>query len=229
MRCSSAICRSRAASRRATATRPSRSTTCSRSPRSACSRRSSATTPARLRVLVVRGADDPRRAAPAPARPHVVGARAARPAGARPAPDAGDRRARPASSGARRRSPSSPSASASTRSRCSTRARRSPRTPRRRSMSACPTRGAVGHARGAARRRGRRARHRGGRDPVEHYLDHLPPRSREVLRLRFEKDLKQREIGAILGVSQMHVSRLIRQSLEQLQAIVAAAEASETA
>ena len=41
-----------------------------------------------------------------------------------------------------------------------------------------------------------------------------------------EKDLKQREIGAILGVSQMHVSRLLRQSLEQLQA-VAAAEAQQ--
>jgi RNA polymerase sigma-B factor len=55
---------------------------------------------------------------------------------------------------------------------------------------------------------------------VDHYLAHLPARSREVLRLRFEEDLKQREIGAILGVSQMHVSRLIRQSLEQLQAVV---------
>jgi RNA polymerase sigma-B factor len=56
---------------------------------------------------------------------------------------------------------------------------------------------------------------------LEHYLGHLPPRSQQVLRLRFEKDLKQREIGAILGVSQMHVSRLIRQSLEQLQAVAA--------
>jgi RNA polymerase sigma-B factor len=56
---------------------------------------------------------------------------------------------------------------------------------------------------------------------LDHYLSHLPPRSREVLRLRFEEDLKQREIGAILGVSQMHVSRLIRQALEQLQAIAA--------
>ena len=43
-----------------------------------------------------------------------------------------------------------------------------------------------------------------------------PARSREVLRLRFEADLKQREIGKLLGISQMHVSRLIRQSLEQL-------------
>jgi RNA polymerase sigma-B factor len=56
---------------------------------------------------------------------------------------------------------------------------------------------------------------------LDHYLTRLPARSREVLRLRFQEDLKQREIGAILGVSQMHVSRLIRQSLEQLQTIAA--------
>jgi RNA polymerase sigma-B factor len=43
-----------------------------------------------------------------------------------------------------------------------------------------------------------------------------------VLRLRFTTDLKQREIGAILGISQMHVSRLIRQSIEQLQAVATA-------
>ena len=56
---------------------------------------------------------------------------------------------------------------------------------------------------------------------LDQYLSHLSPRSREVLRLRFEEDLKQREIGEILGVSQMHVSRLIRQALEQLQEMVA--------
>jgi len=61
---------------------------------------------------------------------------------------------------------------------------------------------------------------------LDHYLAHLPARSREVLRLRFENDLKQREIGAILGISQMHVSRLIRQSLQHIQAVVAA-EAAE--
>ena len=54
---------------------------------------------------------------------------------------------------------------------------------------------------------------------VDHYLSHLPARSREVLRLRFEEDLKQREIGAILGVSQMHVSRLIRQSVARLREV----------
>src|SRR4051812_20309379 len=31
---------------------------------------------------------------------------------------------------------------------------------------------------------------------LDQYLSHLPPRSREVLRLHFEDDLKQREIGA---------------------------------
>jgi RNA polymerase sigma-B factor len=66
---------------------------------------------------------------------------------------------------------------------------------------------------------------RGAEDAVllEHYLEQLSERHREVLRLRYEEDLKQREIGAILGVSQMHVSRLIRQGIEQLQ-VVASAE-----
>jgi RNA polymerase sigma-B factor len=45
----------------------------------------------------------------------------------------------------------------------------------------------------------------------------LTPREREVLRLRFEEDLTQSEIGARVGISQMHVSRLIRQSLARLR------------
>ena len=46
--------------------------------------------------------------------------------------------------------------------------------------------------------------------------DWLPEREREILRLRFEKDLTQREIAERFGISQMHVSRLLRSSLEQL-------------
>jgi RNA polymerase sigma-B factor len=61
---------------------------------------------------------------------------------------------------------------------------------------------------------------------VDHYLDALPPRSRAILRLRFQQELMQREIGDLMGLSQMHVSRLIRQSLEDLQRL-AAAEARE--
>jgi RNA polymerase sigma-B factor len=45
----------------------------------------------------------------------------------------------------------------------------------------------------------------------------LPARERAALRLRFEEDLVQREIGQRLGISQMHVSRLLRQGIARLQ------------
>ena len=48
-------------------------------------------------------------------------------------------------------------------------------------------------------------------------LSDLPARSRHVLRLRFERDLTQAEIGNLLGVSQMQVSRIIRQAIDQLR------------
>jgi RNA polymerase sigma-B factor len=52
---------------------------------------------------------------------------------------------------------------------------------------------------------------------VQRLMDVLGDREREVLRLRFEEDLTQSEIGARVGVSQMHVSRLIRQAVERLR------------
>jgi RNA polymerase sigma-B factor len=45
----------------------------------------------------------------------------------------------------------------------------------------------------------------------------LNEREREVLRLRFAEDLTQAEIGERIGVSQMHVSRIIRQAIGKLQ------------
>lgn len=48
-------------------------------------------------------------------------------------------------------------------------------------------------------------------------MEGLSAREREILRLRFMEDLTQSEIGARLGLSQMHVSRLIRRSLELLR------------
>ncbi len=45
----------------------------------------------------------------------------------------------------------------------------------------------------------------------------LSDRDREILRLRFEKDMTQTEISRIIGVSQMQVSRLIRQALARLR------------
>jgi RNA polymerase sigma-B factor len=56
---------------------------------------------------------------------------------------------------------------------------------------------------------------------LESWLAALPELQREVLRLRFEEDLTQREVGERLGISQMQVSRLIRRSLDHLQAIAA--------
>ncbi len=44
------------------------------------------------------------------------------------------------------------------------------------------------------------------------------PREREVLRLRFQNDMTQAEIGERIGVSQMQVSRLIRQTIGRLRA-----------
>jgi RNA polymerase sigma-B factor len=52
---------------------------------------------------------------------------------------------------------------------------------------------------------------------VERLMRVLSEREREVLRLRFGEDLTQSEIGARVGVSQMHVSRLIRHAVAQLR------------
>ena len=54
---------------------------------------------------------------------------------------------------------------------------------------------------------------------IELLMRVLDDREREVLRLRFGEDLTQAEIGARIGVSQMHVSRIIRQALTRLRAV----------
>jgi len=48
-------------------------------------------------------------------------------------------------------------------------------------------------------------------------LGTITPREREVLRMRFEEDMTQAEIGAVIGVSQMQVSRVIRQAIARLR------------
>jgi RNA polymerase sigma-B factor len=50
----------------------------------------------------------------------------------------------------------------------------------------------------------------------------LDDRERHVLRLRFEEDLNQYEIGRRLGVSQMQISRIMRRALRKLLAAVQA-------
>ena len=44
----------------------------------------------------------------------------------------------------------------------------------------------------------------------------LSAREREIIRLRFSEDLTQTEIAGRIGVSQMHVSRLIRRAIERM-------------
>ena len=62
------------------------------------------------------------------------------------------------------------------------------------------------------------------RATLEHLMRSITPREREVLRLRFAEDLTQAEIGEQIGVSQMQVSRIIRQSIARLRSYANARE-----
>ena len=55
------------------------------------------------------------------------------------------------------------------------------------------------------------------RTSLEPALAALPEREREILRMRFEEGLTQTQIAERIGISQMHVSRLIRRSLERMR------------
>jgi RNA polymerase sigma-B factor len=52
---------------------------------------------------------------------------------------------------------------------------------------------------------------------MEAVLPRLDEREREVLRLRFVEELPQTEIARRIGCSQMHVSRLLRRTLDKLR------------
>ena len=58
-----------------------------------------------------------------------------------------------------------------------------------------------------------------GRTVLAHGMRHLSPRERVILHLRFERGLIQSEIAEQLGISQMHVSRLISRALETLRRV----------
>lgn len=58
-----------------------------------------------------------------------------------------------------------------------------------------------------------------GRQTLRTGLACLPPRERVILHLRFDRGLIQSEIAQIVGISQMHVSRLISRSLETLRRV----------
>jgi len=55
---------------------------------------------------------------------------------------------------------------------------------------------------------------------LEQLLATLPEREATIVRLRFFDDLTQNEIAKRLGISQMHVSRLLRRSLAELRGVL---------
>lgn len=59
-------------------------------------------------------------------------------------------------------------------------------------------------------------------DAIEHAMNVLDERERRVLHWRFHDELLQREIAVRLGVSQMQVSRIIRDALQRMSAYMAA-------
>ena len=52
---------------------------------------------------------------------------------------------------------------------------------------------------------------------VEELLSRLPEREQEIVRLRFYNELSQTEIAERVGISQMHVSRLLRKSFDAMR------------
>jgi RNA polymerase sigma-B factor len=62
---------------------------------------------------------------------------------------------------------------------------------------------------------------------LEGVLPHLDERERVVLHLRFVEDLTQSQIAEKIGHSQMHVSRILRRTLERIRAEVAEQQAAE--
>ena len=54
-------------------------------------------------------------------------------------------------------------------------------------------------------------------EAVSTHWDELPEREQRILVMRFYGNLTQAEIGAKLGISQMHVSRLLTRALTHLR------------
>ena len=55
------------------------------------------------------------------------------------------------------------------------------------------------------------------RESLKPMLEQLPPREKKILMLRFFKNMTQSEIANEIGISQMHVSRLLARTLAQLR------------
>ncbi|MDP2711015.1 MAG: SigB/SigF/SigG family RNA polymerase sigma factor [Solirubrobacteraceae bacterium] len=65
------------------------------------------------------------------------------------------------------------------------------------------------------------------RATLQRLMSNVSARERDVLRMRFEQDMTQAEIGTVIGVSQMQVSRIIRQAISRLRSAADARPAVE--
>jgi RNA polymerase sigma-B factor len=63
------------------------------------------------------------------------------------------------------------------------------------------------------------------RETIKPLLEALDPREKHILTLRFFKGMTQSQIAAEIGISQMHVSRLLARTLAQLRESLSKAEA----
>ncbi|HET7350608.1 MAG TPA: sigma-70 family RNA polymerase sigma factor, partial [Marmoricola sp.] len=55
------------------------------------------------------------------------------------------------------------------------------------------------------------------RESIKPLIERLPPREKRILLLRFFRGMTQSQIAEEIGVSQMHVSRLLTRTLQQLR------------
>ncbi|HEY6633995.1 MAG TPA: sigma-70 family RNA polymerase sigma factor, partial [Acidimicrobiia bacterium] len=62
---------------------------------------------------------------------------------------------------------------------------------------------------------------------VEEAIARLPERQQWILHLRFNADLTQSEIAEEVGISQMHVSRLLTRALDSLKNTIGTDPGSE--
>ena len=180
---------------------------------------------ARRRAHDVRDAEHHRRDQAALPRQGLVGARAARPPGAERAAVAADGSAdgpaQPLADDSRssRRRPGRP------RKRCSKRSSPAVRTRRSRSpRAAAATARTISIRSSRSGRRSTSTRSRRTAPCSRPDFRALDERERKILQLRFFDGLTQSQIARTVGISQMHVSRLIRRSLEKIRAEIASDE-----
>ena len=62
------------------------------------------------------------------------------------------------------------------------------------------------------------------RESIRPMLDRLPPREKQILVLRFFRNMTQSQIATEVGVSQMHVSRLLTKTLDTMRAALQEAD-----